>query len=381
MANDIANKSIPKASPHTIKKFELVEEYVKSWAQKLMLNEGCYGLVFIDCMSNGGIYKDVDGNLIKGTPLRVADILADVSHSYPTKRIQLFLNDNSATKISQLKEYLPKNERNFEIITSTKDRNEILELIRPQLCGRNHLHYFLFYDPYDASINWSVLIPFLNYWGEVMINHMVSDPVRAISQVKKSSTKEKYANTYLTEFENLVPYGTDKQAYEERIEEIINKLKGKRKYFVGAFPFYNSQNSQLYSLIHCTSNIEGFKLYKRVAWKVFGGKSSMKVSHIDKQQLAFDFDNPGFTAPATDNSCFTVTDIAKFLQKSFSGQQDIPLDSIWKHLDNHPIFPSEGFRKEIREELKKFYGVKFGQILHPETKQKQIVVSFLKGKL
>lgn len=35
-----------------------------------------------------------------------------------------------------------------------------------------------------------------------MINHMVSDPVRAISSAKKKTTKVKYENTYLEDFEN-----------------------------------------------------------------------------------------------------------------------------------------------------------------------------------
>ncbi len=104
--------------------------------------------------------------------------------------------------------------------------------------------------------------------GEVLINHMVSDPVRAITQAKRKSTKEKYENTYLADFEKLVPYGSDKKAYENRVREIITTLKGNRKYYVAAFPFYNSQNSQVYSLLHCTSNEEGFKLYKKCAWKV-----------------------------------------------------------------------------------------------------------------
>ena len=47
---------ISKASPHTIKKFELIEEYIKSWAQKLLLTESCNGLIFIDCMCNSGVY-------------------------------------------------------------------------------------------------------------------------------------------------------------------------------------------------------------------------------------------------------------------------------------------------------------------------------------
>lgn len=58
-----------------------------------------------------------------------------------------------------------------------------------------------------------------------MINHMVSDPVRAITSAKKRTTKAKYENTYLEDFEKLVPYGSDKVAYEARVEEIINYLR------------------------------------------------------------------------------------------------------------------------------------------------------------
>ena len=38
MACSNNRKIISKASPHTIMKFKLVEEYIKAWAQKLMLN-------------------------------------------------------------------------------------------------------------------------------------------------------------------------------------------------------------------------------------------------------------------------------------------------------------------------------------------------------
>lgn len=38
---------ISKASPHTIKKFELIEEYIKSWAEKLLLTDSCNGLILL----------------------------------------------------------------------------------------------------------------------------------------------------------------------------------------------------------------------------------------------------------------------------------------------------------------------------------------------
>ena len=194
-----------------------------------------------------------------------------------------------------------------------------------------------------------------------MINHMVSDPVRAITSAKKKTTKEKYENTYLEDFEKLVPYGSDKKAYEARVEKIINSLKGSRRYYVSAFPFYNTQNSLVYNLIHCTSNKVGFRLYKKSAWKVFGAQSSTKHS-AENRQLSFNFD--GEIVVEEDDSCLHVVDIARYLDRSFRGRKQVPLNELWELLDNHPIFPLKGF------------GAKVEQIVNPDTGKKETVISF-----
>lgn len=364
---------ISKASPHTIKKFELIEEYIKSWAQKLLLTESCNGLIFIDCMCNSGVYTDNTGQLVKGTAVRVSEALREAARTYTQKNIHIYLNDKDKARVDKLKKHLPQDERNFKIVTSCSDAHELLRTIGPQLYGTGHLHYFLLYDPYDATIDWEALLPFFRNWGEVMINHMVSDPVRAISSAKKKTTKVKYENTYLEDFEKLVPYGSDKTAYEARVEEIINSLKGARRYYVSAFPFYNTQNSLVYNLIHCTSNKEGFKLYKRSAWKVFGAQSSTKHS-VENRQLSFNF--LGEIAEEEDESCLHVIDIAKYLQRSFRGRKQVPLDEMWELLDNHPIFPSEGFRNEVKGNLTGFFDAKIEQIVSPDTGKKEMVISF-----
>ena len=364
---------ISKASPHTIKKFELIEEYIKSWAQKLLLTESCNGLIFIDCMCNSGVYTDNTGQLMKGTAVRVSEALREAARTYTQKNIHIYLNDKDKARVDELKKHLPQDERNFKIVTSCSDAHELLRTIGPQLYGTGHLHYFLLYDPYDATIDWEALLPFFRNWGEVMINHMVSDPVRAISSAKKKTTKVKYENTYLEDFEKLVPYGSDKTAYEARVEEIINSLKGARRYYVSAFPFYNTQNSLVYNLIHCTSNKEGFKLYKRSAWKVFGAQSSTKHS-VENRQLSFNF--LGEIAEEEDESCLHVIDIAKYLQRSFRGRKQVPLDEMWELLDNHPIFPSEGFRNEVKGNLTGFFDAKIEQIVSPDTGKKEMVISF-----
>ena len=362
-----------KASPHTIKKFELIEEYIKSWAQKLMLNDACNGLIYIDCMCNSGLYIDGDGEPVEGTPLRVAKSLLDVARTYTTKMVHIYLNDKDEARIDELRKHLPQDERNYHIVTSVGDANELLKTIGPQLNQTGHLHYFLLYDPYDASIDWEALLPFFRNWGEVMINHMVSDPVRAITSAKRKVTREKYENTYLADFEKLVPYGSDKSAYEARVEQIIRSLKGSRRYYVAAFPFYNTQNSHMYNLIHCTSHREGFKLYKKSAWKVFGAQSSTKKSS-ESGQLRFD--ENGFITTETDKSCFHVCDIAKYLQDTFKGRQLVPLNELWDLLDEHPIFPSEGYRNEIKKDLTSIYGARIEQIVRVETGKKEYVVSF-----
>ena len=364
---------ISKASPHTIKKFELIEEYIKSWAQKLLLTESCNGLIFIDCMCNSGVYTDNTGQLVKGTAVRVSEALREAARTYTQKNIHIYLNDKDKARVDELKKHLPQDERNFKIVTSCSDAHELLRTIGPQLYGTGHLHYFLLYDPYDATIDWEALLPFFRNWGEVMINHMVSDPVRAISSAKKKTTKVKYENTYLEDFEKLVPDGSDKTAYEARVEEIINSLKGARRYYVSAFPFYNTQNSLVYNLIHCTSNKEGFKLYKRSAWKVFGAQSSTKHS-VENRQLSFNF--LGEIAEEEDESCLHVIDIAKYLQRSFRGRKQVPLDEMWELLDNHPIFPSEGFRNEVKGNLTGFFDAKIEQIVSPDTGKKEMVISF-----
>ena len=87
MARGKKKTVIDTAHPHTIKKFELIEEYIKSWSQKLVLYENCNTLVFIDCMCNCGVYFDDDGNLIDGTSVRVANALLNVARKYPCRMI------------------------------------------------------------------------------------------------------------------------------------------------------------------------------------------------------------------------------------------------------------------------------------------------------
>jgi three-Cys-motif partner protein len=349
---------INKIGAHTVKKFELIQKYVEAWAQKLLNNQFCDALVFIDCMSNSGEYINKDGKHIFGTPVRVAQYLRNVAGQYPNKQIDLYFSDLSPEKTAHLSRLMPKNKQNFHIHISTEDGNDLAKRI-----GRNiekNKHYLLVYDPYDASIDWDSLIPFINNWSEIILNHVVSDSMRAIKMVKNEKARNKYENTYLTKLDNLIPYGSNKIAYEERIEAIIQMLRQNkdRDFYIAAFPFFNEKNAIVYNLIHCTSNIKGFRLYKQSAWQTFGGKSSTKDTHGEENQLMFDLIGDGAHSTKTDEFCYYIKDVADYLQRYFDGKSNVPLAELWKVLDEHPVFPSDGFKQQIKNELKQTYDAK-----------------------
>lgn len=212
------------AHPHTIKKFELIEEYVKAWAQKLLNFESCNGIVFIDCMSNSGVYQDDSSQEVFGTPIRVANYLSEIMPNYRSKQAWCYFNDLSAKKIDILKSHLPANTSNFHVVIRTDDGNELLKKIN--IPSNLRVHYLLVYDPFEASVDWEALMPFIGNWGDVIINHMVSDSIRAVSQVKRATAIAKYEQTYLASIQELATFGSDREAYEKRIQEIMTALRG-----------------------------------------------------------------------------------------------------------------------------------------------------------
>lgn len=346
------------AHPHTIKKFELIEAYVKEWSQKLLNTPSCDGIVFIDCMSNSGVYQDEDGSTVFGSPIRVANYLSKVMETYPEKQAKLYFNDISSEKIEELKTHLPSDTSNFSIITSVLDGNDLLKEFKLE---SSQLSYLVIYDPYQASIDWFALMPFIRNWGDVIINHMVSDTIRAVLQVKNPSAIDKYELTYLSSIQELALFNSNREAYEKKVQDIMNSLRGSgnnRRYYIASFPFFNARNAIVYKLLLGTGNLEGFKTFKKVAWKIFGGKSSGKKTRGNKDQLMIDVDDMTVTTSPADENCYYPKDIANYLHKLFIGQENVPLDNVWAALDEHPVFPSDGFRNEIKKCLKITFGDK-----------------------
>lgn len=350
-------KLIMEAKPHTIKKFEIISNYVDSWARKILGNPKAQGVVFIDCMSSSGYYHDLSDHIVEGTGVRVAKLLNDIMTSYPGKNAWLYFNDISEDKIKYLNAELNKlNLNNIFIRYNVGDCNEYLKSYK--LSIHRDVNTLLIYDPFEASIDWDAISPFFKTWGEVIINHMISDTTRGAILATRYSTISKYENTYRKPIEEILSLNGDRDKFDEIFKDLIREQTSdlNREYFIASFPFYNRNNGQVYCLVFCSSNVEGLKLYKKVAWRTFGDKSSLKNTHGDEMQYCLDLDGDGDCTKNTDEHCYYVQDIAKYIYDKYYKRGVVYLKEIYDDLDRHPIFPSDGYKDEIKKALCNYYG-------------------------
>ena len=352
-------------SSHTLDKIKIIEEYVDGWSRKILGFNGIpgqepsKGVIYIDCMSNSGLYYDSDGNIIEGTAIRVAQKLNNIVSNYHGKKAILIFNDIEKERIEMLeKEIKSRNLTNIEVHYYNTDCNQLLREL--DISGfKKSYNTLLVYDPYNASIDWDVITPYLNQWGEVIINHMVYDTNMNIAHTKNPAVIERYTQTYQNEIKDIIEKGTSKKELNRIILSIIdNRTKYSRyDHFIAYFPFFNDNNGLIYYLLHCCVNIEGIKLFKKTAWNVFGDKSSSKNTHGNEMQLSFD--NPDIIDTITDEDCYYVKDIAKYVYEKYHAYKEVDWQVIRNDLDRHPVFPSKGYIRLIQKELKENYGVRF----------------------
>lgn len=366
--------TIETIKPHTINKIEIINNYVDGWARKILGFDGkngklgSKGIIYIDCMSNAGMYLDIEGNEVKGTAIRVAKTLQTIIKNYPDKEVVLFFNDYDCKKIEALKHYLCEykietdNKNRFKIYFNCIDRDEFLikvdKIIKKYFNGYNTL---LIYDPYEATLNWSAMAPFINRWGEVIINHMVSDTTRGAKQARKTEVKQKYQETYQRDIEEIIKVGTDKSKLEKIVLNIIKNIANPNyNTYLASFPFFSRKNGLIYNLIFCTHHVEGIKLFKQKAWNAFGNRSSTKKCCNNNGQLHFELQNEKpriVEIDEHDEDCYYIKDVADYIFNKYIERAGVSMNEVYSDLDVHPVFPTDGYKREIKRELKERYGV------------------------
>lgn len=334
---------------HTIQKSNLVSNYVENWSYKLLSFDACEKIVYIDCMCNDGIYKYKEKEE-KGTPIKVVEKLYNAAIKYPNKKILILFNDIKKDNIEKLKyriqnriQSLPEN---LVIEYSISDSsiflvNSVKKVIKP------NVNTLLFYDPYDVRIDWEAINPYLNDWGEVIINHMISDPIRGVKKAKDAI--KKYENTYRNNINAIKQFSVDD--FRKTILKMINsEIRNNSKVYISWTPFYNEKNVHVYDLVFVTKNKKGHILYKKLAFKIADGQTSMMTNNVNKNQIVLDIE--GYSKDSYFIN-YTLEGIAQYIIDKYRiNRICISFDEIWEFLDEHPIFPSEGIKKELKDYFK-----------------------------
>ncbi len=98
----------------TIIKINFIEEYAQAWYNKVLSYKPKYGepvngFVFINCMSNSGVYQ-FDNSTYAGTSQRIEIIFTSQNGTrYSEKDFKIVVNDNCFKKNQMSKLYLKKN--------------------------------------------------------------------------------------------------------------------------------------------------------------------------------------------------------------------------------------------------------------------------------
>ena len=82
-----------------------------------------------------------------------------------------------------------------------------------------------------------------------------------------------------------------------------------------------------------------------------------KIYNDDYGQLTMNFETGETEIECiADGSCYTLKDIAGYIQKKFRGQTCVPKDDVIAYIYDHPVFPTRNYRNKIWDALKKHYG-------------------------
>ena len=72
-------------------------------------------------------------------------------------------------------------------------------------------------------------------------------------------------------------------------------------------------------------------------------------------QMCLDFDT-GNVKKDVRPGVYTVYDIAKYIYNRYKDRGEVTWDEIYEHLEQHPIFPCDGYKPEIKNMLKDSFG-------------------------
>lgn len=367
---DCLNTVSKLTHPGTQHKINFMRSYIDSW-YNIVLQGGYNGVIFIDCMSNCGAYND-RGAIINGTSQEAMRSFLNQNGGtqYSRKNFSIVVNDLDAKRIVCQKCLWERNNlelgsrKNVKFFTRNEDvsdflRGYALDLLK--MAEIKKYHVLLFYDPYQAKIDWEGLSPFLkSNYVDTILTHFSSDTIRGIGTVKNLEKKTKYEGTYGIKFDELKkglnssenkPLTFLRSRILEKVREIsVNKL-------VTYGPIFNSVNRVIYDIVLISKAPKTrillkeklYKEYRELPEEIIQG--SLFALDDDENELAYDSQRE--MGISEKDYFYSPEQFAKFLYNKFKGQ--IVTNSNYNDfIEAHDFIPSNA-NKQIDPILRSKY--------------------------
>ncbi|MGM0285782.1 MULTISPECIES: three-Cys-motif partner protein TcmP [unclassified Enterococcus] len=366
----------------TAHKISFMRKYIDAWYHAV-LNYGYSGVVFIDCMSNCGAYND-KGHAVNGTSqeaMRSFLSQNNDSYSYKAKSFGIYVNDVDPERIicqqciwkKTVDEFGEK--QNVSFCSTNQDvsyflREEALSILSD--AERTNKHILLFYDPYQAKIDWEGLKPFLISGDvDVILTHFTSDVIRGIKNATSNKAKQKYEETYDMPFEEIKRQITDPNVrslsfLRNRIIDKVSELSKKKLVSYG--PIFNSRDVVVYDIVLISKAPKTKRLLKSFLYNEYKKNKQNKNKQLPEEKQVFqlalfsftddcadDYDSQRSSGVSEKDYFYSPEQFAKIIYKQFQGK--IVSNTAYKaFIEGHSFIPPNA-NQQIDPILKNVYQV------------------------
>ncbi|EIA6647391.1 hypothetical protein K7Q65_002382, partial [Enterococcus faecalis] len=352
------------------------EEYSKSWYNKVLsykpkFGNPAKGVVFIDCMSNSGVYQ-YKNSIYSGTSQRIEKMfISQNGVKYEDKNFKIVVNDNCLKRIDCQKCTWRRvaNKRNnveklfFHLDVEQFLTNECLAILNE--AKKNDWYILLFYDPFNILINWESLRPYLEYpKADIILTHFWgNDTIRAIGQVNDEETKTKYVRAYGVSYEELEAEFLVKTQHEKtdylrnRLVSMINTVTPKKK-IIGYGPIFNSKNSVMYDIVSISTSKASKVLLKNNLYKGYKEDVSQKNRQLDLFDISYneqDYVESRNSGTSEKDYFYSGKHYAQVIYSTFKDQYITKADYD-KFLNDHEYIPVD-CKTEVKFYLEQLYNI------------------------
>lgn len=374
--DDSCVASLNEVKQGTVKKIDLMAHYVEGWLHKILLNKKIpyKGVLFIDCMANAGALA-FENRIIEGTAQRVEKIFVKSKTSQLcAKEFEIIVNDIDSRKINCQKciwKQVVSSNTNVIFNTYNNDvedflKNDALRILED--AEKRGYHTLLFYDPYDSTVHWDSLKPFLksNKVDLIITHFWACDSRRAIEQVTTDEAKRKYEETYGLPFDELLKQFKSKEKLQRN--EFLRKLfEDQARKFGASYkkiayaPVFNVKRQPIYDIVCISFSHHATTLFKNKMYNQY--RPEVKDTHQMQTSFFEDlFFSDGEASSYVKNREDGVSEMdffynpknfAEAIQKEFKGLEVTKLD-FDNFIELHERIPSSA-KKEIKKILKGFF--------------------------